>query len=169
MMTALSNDIKYDCKQASISDAEEIHNLMKQAFADYAIKKKNKKNKKEVINSALREELKDIKADLGNNIVMILNDGDKIIASLRLEEIRDKRYLLKRFAVAPSYQNQGLGTMIFQKAVEKLKEVGAHYLQLYSSLENKKLVCFYQGLGFNCLETDNKKGYERGLWIKTIK
>lgn len=169
MMTALSNDIKYDCKQASISDAEEIHNLMKQAFADYAIKKKNKKNKKEVINSALREELKDIKADLENNIVMILNDGDKIIASLRLEEIRDKRYLLKRFAVAPSYQNQGLGTMIFQKAVEKLKEVGAHYLQLYSSLENKKLVCFYQGLGFNCLETDNKKGYERGLWIKTIK
>ena len=168
MIAAVSENIKYDCRQATFSDAEAIQNLMQQAFADYAVKNKGKQNKKEIINSALREHLEDIKADLENNIVMVLIDGNKIIASLRLEEIRDKRYLLKRFAVAPSYQNQGLGTMIFQEAVKKLKEVNAHYLQLYSSLENKKLVCFYQGLGFNCLETDNKKGYERGLWIKTI-
>lgn len=168
-MTAVSKDIKYDCRQANISDAEGIYNLMQHAFADYAIKNKNKNKNKEVINSALREQVEDIIADLENNIVMLLNDGDKIIASLRLEEISDKRYLLKRFAVSPSYQNQGLGTMLFQKAVEKLKKVNAHYLQLYSSLENKKLICFYQSLGFNCLEKDNKKGYERGLWIKTIK
>ena len=168
MIAAVSENIKYDCRQATFLDAEAIQKLMQNAFADYAVKNKGKQNKKEIINSALREHLEDIKADLENNIVMVLNDGDKIIASLRLEEIRDKRYLLKRFAVAPSYQNQGLGTMIFQEAVKKLKEVNAHYLQLYSSLENKKLVCFYQGLGFNCLETDNKKGYERGLWIKTI-
>jgi predicted N-acetyltransferase YhbS len=168
-MTALSKNIKYDCRQALFSDAEEIHNLMRQAFANYASKKNKKENKKEVINSALREQLKDVLTDIENNIVMVLNDGDKIIASLRLEEISNKRYLLKRFAVSTSYQNQGLGTMLFQEAVGKLKEVNAHYLQLYSSLENKKLICFYQGLGFNCLEKDNKKGYERGLWIKKIK
>ncbi len=166
-MAAVSKDIKYDCRQANISDAEEIHKLMQQAFADYAVK--NNKNKKDVINSALREKPEDIILDLKNNIVMVLNDGNKIIASLRLEEIGDKRYLLKRFAVSPAYQDQGLGTMLFEKAVDKLKKINAHYLQLYSSLENKKLICFYQRLGFNCLEKDNKKGYERGLWIKTIR
>ncbi|KXS50030.1 MAG: N-acetyltransferase GCN5 [Halanaerobium sp. 4-GBenrich] len=169
MMTALSKDLKYDCRQAILSDAAEIHNLMQLAFADYAKRKNENKNKKEVINSALREQLSEVKKDLEANIVLVLTDSDKIIASLRLEEISNKRYLLKRFAVSPSYQNQGLGTMLFQEAVEKLRKIDALYLQLYSSLENEKLICFYQGLGFNCLETDNKKGYERGLWIKTIK
>jgi ribosomal protein S18 acetylase RimI-like enzyme len=168
-MTALSKDLKYDCRQAILSDAAEIHNLMQLAFADYAKRKNENKNKKEVINSALREQLSEVKKDLEANIVLVLTDSDKIIASLRLEEISNKRYLLKRFAVSPSYQNQGLGTMLFQEAVEKLRKIDALYLQLYSSLENEKLICFYQGLGFNCLETDNKKGYERGLWIKTIK
>jgi len=168
-MTALSKDLKYDCRQAILSDAAEIHNLMQLAFADYAKRKNENRNKKEVINSALREQLSEVKKDLEANIVLVLTDSDKIIASLRLEEISNKRYLLKRFAVSPSYQNQGLGTMLFQEAVEKLRKIDALYLQLYSSLENEKLICFYQGLGFNCLETDNKKGYERGLWIKTIK
>ena len=168
-MTAVSKKSKYTCRQGCIKDAKSIHNLMQQAFADYAKKKSKKNNQKRVINSALREKLEDVKLDLENNIVLVLSDGEKIIASLRLEEISEKRYLLKRFAVAPGYQNQGLGTMLFEEAVAKLKQVNAQYLQLYSSLENKKLISFYQGLGFNCLETDNKKGYERGLWVKTIK
>ena len=168
-MTAVSKKNKYSCRQGKLSDAEEIHILMQQAFADYAGKKDGENAQEDVINSALREELQAVKSDLKNNIVMVLNDGEQIIASLRLEEISKKRYLLKRFAVSPDYQNQGLGTMLFQQAVDRLKELNAHYLQLYSSLENDKLICFYQGLGLNCLKTDHSKGYERGLWVKTIK
>jgi len=168
-MTALSKKDQYKCREGTAADAVEIHNLMQKAFADYARKKNDQNNKKEVINSALREDLEDIRLDLDQNIVLVLSEGKNIIASLRLEEISEKRFLLKRFAVAPGYQNQGLGTMLFEEAVEKLKKIKAHYLQLYSSLENKKLISFYRGLGFNCLETDSKKGYERGLWVKTIK
>lgn len=168
-MTAANKKSKYTCRQGDLTDANEIHVLMQQAFANYAMKKNDKKEQEKVINSALREKLQDVKADLHNNVVLVLSDGEKIVASLRLEEISKKRYLLKRFAVLPEYQNQGLGTMLFKQAVDKLKELSAHYLQLYSSLENEKLICFYQGLGFNCLETDHSKGYERGLWVKTIK
>ena len=168
-MTAVKKKSKYRCRQGDLSDAEEIHILMHRAFADYAKKKNEKNDQEEVINSALREELKAVKVDLENNIVLVLSDGDNIIASLRLEEISKHRYLLKRFAVSPDYQNQGLGTMLFKQAVDRLRELNAHYLQLYSSLENEKLICFYQGLGFNCLETDHSKGYERGLWVKIIK
>ena len=168
-MTAVSKKNNYKCREGILADAEEIHVLMQQAFADYAKKKNEENNGEKVINSALREELEAVKADLNNNIVLVLSDGEQIIASLRLEEISEKRYLLKRFAVSPAYQNQGLGTMLFQQAVDKLKKLNAHYLQLYSSLENEKLICFYRGLGFNCLETDHSKGYERGLWVKTIK
>ncbi|MFN2340615.1 MAG: GNAT family N-acetyltransferase [Halanaerobium sp.] len=169
MVTVVDSQNKYTCRQGSLADAEEIHILMQQAFADYAKNKNEQNDGEEVINSALREKLEDVKRDLKNNIVLVLSDGDLIIASLRLEEISDQRYLLKRFAVSPDYQNQGLGTMLFQQAVKKIMELNAHYLQLYSSLENKKLVCFYRHLGFNCLETDHSKGYERGLWVKTIK
>lgn len=168
-MTAVYKKGKYKCRQGTLEDTKAIHVLMQKAFADYAQGKNNKTDQKEIINSALREDLEEVKEDLKNNIVLILSDGKKVIASLRLEEISEKRFLLKRFAVAPKYQNQGLGTMLFEEAVEKLKKIEAQYLQLYSSLENKKLISFYQGLGFNCLETDNKKGYERGLWVKIIK
>lgn len=166
MMTALNQENKYSCKKASLTDAEAIHILMQQAFADYG---SSNHQQKEITNSALEEKLQDIKTDLKENMVLVLTEDTKIVASLRLEEISEKRFLLKRFAVAPEFQNQGLGTMIFKEAVKELSRIKAHYLQLYSSLENNKLVNFYQGLGFNCLETDQKKGYQRGLWVKTIK
>lgn len=166
MMTALNQEKKYSCKKVSPADAEAIHILMQQAFADYG---SAQQKKKEITNSALEEKLEDIKRDLQENIVLVLTEGKQIVASLRLEEISEKRFLLKRFAVAPEYQNQGLGTMIFKEAVKELSSLKAHYLQLYSSLENNKLINFYQSLGFNCLETDQKKGYQRGLWVKTVK
>lgn len=165
-MAVFHSQLKYTCRQGLKQDAEEIHKLMQDAFADY-VKSQGKEEK--VVNSALKEDLSDIYDDLENNIVMVLLDNNRVIASLRLEEVSDKRYLLKRFAVAPEYQDHGLGSMLFERAVEKLKQIGASYVQLYSSLENVKLVNFYKGLGFNCLETDHKKGYERGLWVKKIK
>jgi len=165
-MAAFSSKLKYTCRQCSEEDALQIHKLMQEAFADYG---KSNDEKKKIINSALKEEISDIYNDIKNNIVLVMIDSSKIIASLRLEEVSDKRYLLKRFAVKPDYQNQGLGSMLFKEAVETLKGIGAKYVQLYSSLENEKLIKFYKGLGFNCLETDQKKGYKRGLWVKTIK
>jgi ribosomal protein S18 acetylase RimI-like enzyme len=165
-MAVFHSQLKYTCRQGLKQDAEEIHKLMQDAFADY-VKSQGKEEK--VVNSALKEDLSDIYDDLENNIVMVLLDNNKVIASLRLEEVSDKRFLLKRFAVAPNYQDHGLGSMLFERAVEKLIQIGARYVQLYSSLENVKLVNFYKGLGFNCLETDHKKGYERGLWVKKIK
>lgn len=164
-MAVFHSQLKYKCRQGLKKDAEEIHKLMQDAFADY-VKSQGKEN---VVNSALKEDLSDIYDDLENNIVMVLLDNNKVIASLRLEEVSEKRYLLKRFAVAPEYQDHGLGSMLFKRAVEKLNEIGASYVQLYSSLENAKLINFYKGLGFNCLKTDHKKGYERGLWVKKIK
>jgi ribosomal protein S18 acetylase RimI-like enzyme len=165
-MAVFHSQLKYTCRQGLKQDAEEIHKLMQDAFADY-VKSQDKEEK--VVNSALKEDLSDIYDDLENNIVMVLLDNNIVIASLRLEEVSDKRFLLKRFAVAPDYQDHGLGSMLFERAVEKLTQIGACYVQLYSSLENAKLVSFYKGLGFNCLETDHKKGYERGLWVKKIK
>jgi ribosomal protein S18 acetylase RimI-like enzyme len=165
-MAAVSSEKKYPCRSGSRADAAAIKNLMQQAFANYG--KIDSQNKK-IVNSALAEDLTDIINDLANNIVLVLLADEKIVASLRLEEISQQRFLLKRFAVHPDYQNQGLGTMLFTKAIARLKSENAHYLQLYSSLENKKLINFYRGLGFNCLEVDSKKGYTRGLWVKTIK
>jgi hypothetical protein len=79
-MTAVSKKSNYKCREGVLADAEAIHILMQRAFADYA-KKKNKENDGEkVINSALREELEAVKADLNNNIVLVLTNGDEIIA-----------------------------------------------------------------------------------------
>lgn len=166
MMAALNQENDYRCRRASAVDALEIHALMQKSFADYG---SSSKKEKCILNSALEENIKDIKRDLKENIVLVLTVKTEIIASLRLEEINENRFLLKRFAVMPKYQCQGLGTKLFKEAVRELSKLKAHYVQLYSSLEKQKLISFYQGLGFNCLKTDRKKGYLRGHWVKTIR
>jgi len=61
MLLEFSPKIEYTCRQASQADAQGINELMKKAFADYG-KTKNKNQK--VVNSALKESIEDIYADI---------------------------------------------------------------------------------------------------------
>lgn len=153
-------------RQAVEDDGIEILRLIQQSFADYVSKTAKENSLK---NPALEESLEDIHRDIKNSIVLVIENKDRVIASLRLERVGEDKFYLKRFAVLPGYQNQGLGTQLFYAAEKKVLQQQGSLIYLHSSLENDLLLRFYYKLGFKCVEIDRKNGYKRGLWLKEIK
>jgi len=141
------------------SDGEEIYRVVKEAFADYGSGS----------NPYLQESLSDIYQDLEDKIVLIIKKNERIVGSLRLEIYNNDGFYLRRFSILPEYQDQGLGTLLYQQAEEEVISNQGKNIYLHSSLEDTKLVNFYTRLGFKCLEKDNGYGYQRGLWVKRLK
>jgi N-acetylglutamate synthase-like GNAT family acetyltransferase len=152
-------------RQAIKEDGIGILELIKKSFLSYVHSDKNSGN---VRNPALEEDLIDVYNDIEENIVLVIEDGSDIIGSLRLIEKEEGVYYLKRFAILPFYQHQGLGTRLFYAAEEEVLNIKGKYIYLHSSLESEILKSFYYRLGFSCIEIDNTNGYKRGLWIKHL-
>ncbi|MFW6381680.1 MAG: GNAT family N-acetyltransferase [Bacillota bacterium] len=146
---------QYTLRLARPGEAESISNLINRAFNDYC---------QQGINSALAENLKDVKLDIEENLVLVLVGNTGLAGTLRLV-LQEESIYLKRFAIAPDCQGQGLGSQLFKAVRELVAETDKGYIYLYSSLEKEKLVAFYEKLGFSCHRVDQKKGYRRGLWI----
>ena len=151
------NEIKI--KKAKKDDYEEIYKIVNKAFSEY---KKNKNN------PDLEETPADVLKDIENDIVLALIKNQRIVGSLRLIEKENSRVYLKKFAISPEFQNQGFGTLLFEKAEQIAVKSNKKEIYLYSSLENQNLVEFYQNLGFKCVEQNDQMGYERGLWVKVL-
>ncbi|MFW6006896.1 MAG: GNAT family N-acetyltransferase [Bacillota bacterium] len=162
-MDSLQYEEDINIQKAVTAEARKIYELVNKAFAEYRQGKHN---------PDLKEKIDDIKNDIKNNIVLVLKNikfNNKIVGTLRLipEKSRKKIYL-KKFAISPDFQGQGYGTMLFKKAEVIARNKGYKAIYLYSSTEDKKLVRFYQKLGFKCTETSTNMGYERGLWVKKL-
>ncbi len=149
----------FSIRRGNREDAKELRELVNQAFSEYR-KGKN--------NPHLEEDLDDIIRDIAENEVLILEKGNKIAGSLRLENRSGNKYLLKRFAIHPHFQGQGLGKYLYEEAEKRVKAGAGNSIYLYSSTEDEKLVQYYTGLGFKCIEIDKSMGYARGLWVKKL-
>ena len=151
------NEIKI--KKAKKDDYEEIYKIVNKAFSEY---KKNKNN------PDLEETPADVLKDIENDIVLVLSKNKKIVGSLRLNEKEKRKLYLKKFAILPEFQNQGFGTLLFEKAEQIAEKSDKKEIYLYSSLENQNLVDFYKNLDFECVEQSDQMGYHRGLWVKVL-
>jgi len=158
-MAIPKNSVDFIIRRANKGDVEAIYFLVKNAFADYTHKGKNPVKK---------ETIADIREDINKNTVLIIEITGEIVGSLRLELQGDCCYYLKRFSISPDFQQQGLGTKLYQQAESTARGYGARYIFLYSSVEDNRLINFYNKLGFLCLKRDSENGYERGLWIKNL-
>ncbi|MFW6035689.1 MAG: GNAT family N-acetyltransferase [Halothermotrichaceae bacterium] len=150
---------KYKIRKAYKKDAEAIYQLVKKAFVNY-----NKQGNTPVTD----EKLADVYQDIIHNIVLVIENNNKIIGTLRLQFAEEKSCYLKRFSIDPDYQDQGLGTMLYLKSEQLAFAEGKEYIYLYSTVEKENLINFYNKLGFICLKTDCSNGYQRGLWIKKL-
>ena len=147
-------------RKACEEDKETISQLVNQAFTGY-------NNGKNI--SHLKENLEDILRDIKKDEVIVLEGKNKIIGTLRLEYRDDNKYYLKKFAIYPKFQNQGLGQMLFAAAEMMVRAKNGRTIYLHSSREDNGLVNFYKKLGFNCLKVEKSMGYSRGLLIKELK
>lgn len=141
------------------SEAKKISGLVQAAFEDY---------NNGVQNPALQESLGEVCKDIEEEIVLVAEKDKRIVGSLRLEEREDKTFYLKRFSILPQFQDQGIGTKLVNRAKKVAIKEKIKYIKLHSTVEDERLVKFYQKLGFNCQESDTDNGYRRGLWMTKI-
>ncbi len=159
-MKSLAIKSEFTIRSACNEDKQEIAILVNQAFAEY-------REGKNV--SHLEENLQDISRDIEKNEVLILEKENEIIGTLRLESRGENIYYLKRFAIHPQYQGQGLGAILFKEAEKVVKNHNSKTIYLHSSTEDNRLIKFYEKLGLRCIEIEKNIGYARGLWIKKLK
>lgn len=163
-------------RKANIEDAAAVMALIRRAMTVYA--------RNSGINSqleSLEESLEDVTASIRSHYVMIVENRDGIVGTVRLilpasDELPDSCNNLEpsetawfsRFAVTPELQAAGAGRLLYQAAEAYLADMGMKSVLLYTALSNQRLVDFYQSRGFELLSSENNRGYVRGLFIKKL-
>jgi GNAT superfamily N-acetyltransferase len=176
-------------RQANIKDAEQVMALIRRAMTVYA-----HNSKIESSLESLTETIHDIKQGIIDNYVLVAEnrDGDlagtvKLLLPVPMDDLPDvaqeqitdiadcnKRQSavyaawFTRFAVIPELHASGVGKLIYQAAEDYLVSQGISIIMLHTANTNRRLVNFYQARGFILAETDNSRGYERGLYIKQL-
>lgn len=146
-------------RKAVLSDADEIRNITREAFAGYAAKTTARRI------DALEETAEDIKYDITNKIVLAAEQNGKLCGSLRLD-ISDKTAYLTRFAVKAENRKCGIGSTLMKYADRVMLENGVCELCLHTDLNMKPLIGFYERMGFSVKASENTRGYTRALLSK---
>jgi len=94
-----------------------------------------------------------VKKILKNNIILVIRNQDKIIASAILEErfeyIKSKKYYeVGYFGVLKEYRRMGYANILFDKIEQLIKENDIKYLEIISGNHRKAAHYFYQSKGF---------------------
>ena len=80
----------------------------------------------------------------------------------------DSASYISRFAVKKSYRKTGLGIDLMARAIELAKEAGSSVVLLHSAASNESMVDFYGKRGFDLIDSENSRGYMRGLFANRL-
>ncbi len=95
-----------------------------------------------------------IVADVNQELVVILNEFKEVIGTLQLSFIPYLTYQggiraqIEAVRVQKSYRGLGIGQQLFEWAIERAKEKGAHVVQLTTDKKRPEALRFYENLGF---------------------
>ena len=92
---------------------------------------------------------------------MVYTFSDKTCEFL---ENAGKSFYISRFAVLEKFRKTGLGIDLITRAVDTARENGAECILLHSAATNKNMVEFYGKRGFKLIDSENSRGYMRGLF-----
>ena len=97
---------------------------------------------------------------------MVYTFSDKTCEYL---EKLEKTFYISRFSVEEKYRKTGLGIDLMAKAIELARNAGADCILLHSAATNKNMVEFYAKRGFDLLDSENSRGYMRGLFANKLR
>ena len=83
-------------------------------------------------------------------VVYLAFDGEKIVGLIRLVGDGFSSVFVQDLIVLPSYQRQGIGSLLMKEALKDYKD--AYQVQLVTE-ETEKNVRFYRSMGFEVLST----------------
>ena len=93
-------------------------------------------------------------------LVIIENENGEVIGTLQLSFIQYLTYKggiraqIEAVRVHEAYRGKGIGKKLFQWAIERSKQKGAHVVQLTTDKKRTGALAFYKSLGF----TDSHEG-----------
>jgi ribosomal protein S18 acetylase RimI-like enzyme len=150
-------------RKAVESDAEAIHNILKEAFKDYIIRAK--------IDETIElktETIEDIKNDLQTKEVFIGLIDNVPTGTIRVAIQADNTAYISRFGVLPEYHNIGVGKALIKLVDKYLISNQVKKVFLHTASTYKELVTFYYNLGFHIDSTSKDLGYVRALLVKNL-
>jgi ribosomal protein S18 acetylase RimI-like enzyme len=98
--------------------------------------------------------------DPNQELVIIENEKGEVIGTLQLSFIQYLTYKggiraqIEAVRVHEAYRGKGIGKKLFQWAIERSKQKGAHVVQLTTDKKRTGALAFYTSLGF----TDSHEG-----------
>lgn len=100
------------------------------------------------------EAFHNIAADQNQELVVLENDSKEVIGTLQLSFIQYLTYQggiraqIEAVRIHEGYRGQGIGQKLFEWAIARAKEKGAHVVQLTTDKKRPEALAFYKKLGF---------------------
>ena len=172
----------YTFRKAELSDAPELSRLLKAAMQTYC----TRSNIPAEMLEAMNEDIADIEDRIKRCICLCCLDEDTIVATITFCIIDTPQRLsfsrktldylsaftkvgyISRFAVREDLRNEGLGIELVNRAIDLAKEAECGAVLLHSSATNKYLVEFYKNRGFELIDHEDSRGYDRGLFSNSL-
>lgn len=95
-----------------------------------------------------------IDTDPNQELMVIENESHQVIGTLQLSFIQYLTYQggiraqIEAVRIHEEYRSKGIGKLLFEWAIQKATEKGAHVLQLTTDKKRPEALHFYQKLGF---------------------
>lgn len=97
-----------------------------------------------------------IDSDSNQELIVVENDNLEIIGTLQLSFLQYLTYQggvraqIEAVRIKRGHRGTGIGTKMFEWAINRSKEKKAHMLQLTTDKKRQRAIKFYENLGFQC-------------------
>ena len=150
-------------RKALPSDAPEICEMVRTAFAEYAA----------MVEAAdlpaLHETLEATLQDIRDKRVLIgFVNRTKAVGTVRYEILTGNIAYISRFAILQAWQQCGMGKALIAQVEQECREQGVAAIALHTGAKLTSQVHFYYANGFYIHATDTQRGYIRGLFLKEL-
>lgn len=167
---------------AGISDAPEVSRLLRSAMLTYCADSGISSSMLE----ALTESVESVADRISKQTCLVAETDGRIAGTICIKEVPNpmvytfsdktcgflqhagRSFYISRFAVLEKYRKTGLGIDLISKAVETARISDAECILLHSAASNKNMVEFYAKRGFKLIDSENSRGYMRGLFACTL-
>lgn len=139
-------------RHAEFEDIEEIQDVAMESWLDTYSGIIPEENIKEIVDSWY--DSKDLKQQVKDPLFFVAEENGEITGFIHAS-VKDERAHLHRLYLRPENQGKGLGTRLYEKAEDMIKETDARFIRLEVMSENSKGLDFYTSKGFE-LEKEEK-------------
>ncbi len=169
-------------RTATGNDAAAIQRLLRAAMLTYCAESKIKAGMLE----AMTESIESVEDRIRNNHCIAVFDGDTAVGTItagitdtplrysfseKTEQVLKgyaKASYISRFAVIQGLRREGLGIGLMSAIEDYSRQNGCDVMLLHCAAVNKKMTAFYGARGFELIDSENSRGYPRGLFAKRL-